>query len=123
MDIRLKTKVEGVHIWLPVDEAIKFLRNPKALQAEVRIMLHASNIDPETGEMREPLGFSVGIGPRPGMVPIDKPLESEAKQTKTKYKKQEKIKCEFCERMIAAGSMKRHVKAAHSIDALTEDVL
>lgn len=125
MDTRLKTRVEGVQIWLPVDEAIKFLKNPKAVQQEVEIMLRASRIDIDTGEPLEPTGFGVELGRRPGLEPVDKPANLRKyppkKPTKTKYKKQEKVKCPHCDRMIAKGTLPRHVKAAHPEVATSAD--
>ena len=110
MDIRLKTTVEGVHIWLPVKEAVKFIKKPRALQDEIATMLRAGRIDPDTGESLEPLGFGIAMGARPGS---DVDLDRGSSPTLKQYKKQKKIKCDYCDRMIAEGSMNRHIEAAH----------
>lgn len=124
MDIRLKTRVEGVHIWLPVAEAVKFLKDSKSLQAEVRMMMHAGNINPETGEPREPLGFDVKLGPRPGIELIDKPAKARKyppKKPKTKRAPFEKFKCDHCDKMVATSQIKKHIKAAHPEEAASAD--
>ena len=116
MDIRLKTRVEGVHIWLPVEEAVKFIKNPKAVQAEVTIMLRVGKINPETGEPLAPVGFGVELGRRPGSEEIDKPAKQRKypkKQSKVKRATFEKVKCDHCEKMVATSQMNKHVKSAH----------
>jgi hypothetical protein len=125
MDIRLKTRVEGVHIWLPVDEAIKFLKKPAAIQREVETFLRVGGIDPETGDALD-LDFSVSLGRRPGLEAIDKPEKQRKyppkKKTSTKkYKKQKKVDCPHCDRIIAEGTLPRHIKAAHPEVAASAD--
>ncbi len=112
MDIRLKTTGEGVHIWLPVKEAVRFIKKPRALQDEIATMLRAGRIDPDTGDPLEPLGFGIAMGPRPGS-DIDLDRRSQRGASPKQRKKQKKIKCDYCERMIAEGSMNRHIGAAH----------
>ncbi len=70
MDIVLKREVTGVGIWLPLEEAVQFLRNPKKVLQEVETMLRAGGgVDPKTGQALGtgfPAEKSVAFLPRPG---------------------------------------------------------
>jgi hypothetical protein len=50
MEVILKRTVEGVGIYLPANEALKFLRDPERVQEAVSSMLRGGGLDPDTGE-------------------------------------------------------------------------
>jgi hypothetical protein len=50
MEVILKRTVEGVGIYLPANEALKFLRDPERVQEAVSSMLRGGGLDPDTGK-------------------------------------------------------------------------
>ncbi len=54
MDITLKTQTLGVHIFLTIADSVKFLKSPRDLQEDVRIMLKRGHVDPDTGKQLKP---------------------------------------------------------------------
>lgn len=87
MDITLKTQITGVHIWLPLDEAVKFCKAPRRVQEQVRIMLKAGNVDLSTGETINPLRTGFAMGARPGSL-----------QAKREGIPETGVPCPYCEK-------------------------
>ena len=46
----VKRELAGIELWMPLHEALSFLRDPKRAQREVRQALAASGVDPDTGK-------------------------------------------------------------------------
>ena len=72
MQVILKRTVEGVGVYMPLDEALAFLKDPARAQREVTGMLRGGGVDPETGER----GPSLLDGTTPGVFGV--PLLSAA---------------------------------------------
>ena len=114
MDIQLKTQVVGLHIWLPIEEAVKFLKNPKQIQGQVEVMLNAGGVDPATGKPQD-LGFAVKLGPRPGSQRADgkgKPWASKSVGS---------VPCPHCDGKFASQQgLKVHIARMHKQVAQAE---
>jgi hypothetical protein len=66
MDLKLKTEIIGVHVWMTLDDVVKFIQSPRDLQEQLRIILNAGGIDPRTGRKIQKLVTGAAIGARPG---------------------------------------------------------
>ena len=85
MQVILKRTVEGVGVYMPLDEALAFLKDPARAQREVTGMLRGGGIDPETGER----GPSLLDGTTPGVfgVPLLSPaVRVERDETRAKQR-------------------------------------
>lgn len=69
MDLIVKRELAGIELWMPLHEALAFLRDPKRAQREVRQALAASGVDPDTGKWlaeRTPMRVRARVAKRRG---------------------------------------------------------
>ncbi len=119
MDLVLKRRIEGVGIWLSVEEAIQTVRNAKRLQAEIASMLSGGGIDPRSGQEKAsaleggvaPVGLAVLPALRPGTLNQD--VAKKAYRRPGSKPRGEKATCRYCGKVLASYMLSRHIQAKH----------
>jgi hypothetical protein len=119
MEVILKRTVEGVGIYLPANEALKFLRDPERVQEAVSSMLRGGGLDPDTGKAIP----SALDGAVPGIFGVARLDSGERKLLtppgkKTHHKKPKAAKdlvCNLCGRggFKGEGALKIHESYKH----------
>jgi hypothetical protein len=120
MEVILKRTVEGVGIYLPANEALKFLRDPERVQEAVSSMLRGGGLDPDTGKA-VPSALDGAIPGVFGAARLDsgerKLLAPPSKKTHPKKAKAAKdlLVCNLCGRggFKGQGAVKIHMNYKH----------